>query len=245
MAKILILGATSAIAEQFARLYAKSEHEILLVARNKPLLDEIGKDLTVRGIGKVSSMTHDFSELEKSRELIKDCYKTLGKIDIAFIAYGTLPDQKKISSDSNAIHQEMLLNFNSIVMALSELAIEFEKQQDGTIAVMSSVAGDRGRQSNYIYGSAKGGLSIFMQGLRNRLAKSGVQVLTVKPGFVDTPMTQSFDKGLLWVGPDKIARDIKQAISKRKDVLYTPWFWWWVMLIIRLIPERIFKKLKL
>ena len=245
MAKILILGATSAIAEQFSRLYALAEHEILLVARNASALEEISRDLEVRGVGKVNILSHDFTEIGKAGELVEKSYQILGEINIALIAFGTLPDQIKCSQDSAVMHMEILLNFNAIVVLLNELAMKFEQQKMGSIVVIGSVAGDRGRQSNYIYGSAKGGLSIFMQGLRNRLASDGVQVLTVKPGFVDTPMTKLFDKGLLWVGPDKIARDISRAIEKKKDVLFTPWFWWGIMLIIRLIPEKIFKKLKL
>ena len=111
--------------------------------------------------------------------------------------------------------------------------------------MISSVAGDRGRQSNYIYGCAKGGLTVFLQGLRNRLHKAGVQVLTIKPGFVDTPMTADFKKGLLWVGPDVIARGIYQAIKKGKQVIYLPWFWKFIMLVIKSIPERLFARLKL
>ncbi len=245
MAKILILGASSTIAEHVARLYAKSENEILLVARNVQALTEISQDLGTRGVGKISTVVHDFSDIAGAQNLIKQCYEILGKIDVALIAFGTLPDQAEVSCDSSAMHKEILLNYNSILILLNELTPGFEQQQSGSIAVMSSVAGDRGRQSNYIYGSAKGGLSIFLQGLRNRLAEKNVQVLTVKPGFVDTPMTKSFDKGLLWVGPDKVAKDISKAIDKKKDVLYTPWFWWWIMLIIRAIPEKIFKRLKL
>ncbi len=245
MAKILILGATSAIAEQLARLYAQADNEMLLVARNSKALDEVCRDLEVRGTGKVSSRSHDFNAIEKAQEFIKQCYEILGSIDIVLFAFGTLPDQTRSNQDTTLMHKEILLNYNAIVVLLNELGMKFEKQQSGTIAVLGSVAGDRGRQSNYIYGSAKGGLSIFMQGLRNRLARHDVQVLTIKPGFVDTPMTKSFKKGPLWVGPDKIAQDIKRAIDKRKDVLYTPWYWWWIMLVIRSIPERIFKKLKL
>jgi decaprenylphospho-beta-D-erythro-pentofuranosid-2-ulose 2-reductase len=120
-----------------------------------------------------------------------------------------------------------------------------KQNETGTIAVISSVAGDRGRKSNYVYGSAKGGLTIFLQGLRNALSGSGVHVLTIKPGFVDTPMTNDFTKGLLWAKPEKVAKDIKRAIDKKKNIIYTPWFWRWIMLIIRLIPESVFKKMNL
>jgi decaprenylphospho-beta-D-erythro-pentofuranosid-2-ulose 2-reductase len=125
------------------------------------------------------------------------------------------------------------------------LAKQLEQQGHGCIAVISSVAGDRGRQSNYVYGTAKGALSIFLQGLRNRLGKTGVQVLTIKPGFVDSPMTKDFDKGLLWVKPAMIAQGILRAIEKKKEVVYLPFFWRYIMLIIKMIPEKIFKRLTL
>jgi short-subunit dehydrogenase len=129
---------------------------------------------------------------------------------------------------------------------LTHLANRFEAQKHGSIAVISSVAGDRGRQSNYVYGTAKGAVTIFLQGLRNRLHKSGVQVLTIKPGFVDTPMTAGiYKKGPLWAAPEAIARSIQSGIEKRRDVIYTPLFWMGIMSIIKAIPEWIFKKLKL
>ena len=111
--------------------------------------------------------------------------------------------------------------------------------------VISSVAGDRGRQSNYVYGSAKAAVTTFLQGLRNRLHPAGVQVLTVKPGFVDTPMTSAFPKGPLWASPEQIARGIHRAIQKRKDVVYLPGFWRLIMRVIREIPEAVFKRLSL
>jgi len=128
---------------------------------------------------------------------------------------------------------------------LTLLANRFEAQRHGTLAVIGSVAGDRGRQSNYVYGTAKGALAIFLQGLRNRLHPAGVRVLTVKPGFVDTPMTASFKKGPLWAAPEAVAAAIVAAVERGRDVIYTPWFWWGIMTLIKLVPERVFKKLKL
>ena len=137
-------------------------------------------------------------------------------------------------------------NFTGAVIALSHLANYLEaRQQPGGIIGIASVAGERGRQKNYLYGAAKGGLAIFLQGLRNRLAATPVHVLTVKPGFVDTPMTQGLDGLFLVAPPAKVADDIVRAYTKKKDVLYTPFFWRWIMLITKSIPERFIKKLKL
>lgn len=161
------------------------------------------------------------------------------------IAYGTLSDQKACENNVEMTLQELNINALSVIALLTRLAPYFEAQGEGCIAVISSVAGDRGRQSNYVYGTAKGALSIFLQGLRNRLHKSGVQVLTIKPGFVDTPMTAEFPKGPLWASPEKVALDIEKAIENKCNVLYTPSFWFLIMAIIRNVPESIFKRLSL
>ena len=141
--------------------------------------------------------------------------------------------------------QTLTTNFTAAAICLAHLANDFETRGEGGIIGIGSVAGDRGRQSNYPYGAAKAGLSVFLQGLRNRLAPAGIHVLTVKPGFVDTPMTQGLDGLFLVAPPAKVADDIVRAYTKKKDVLYTPFFWRWIMLITKSIPERIFKKLKL
>jgi decaprenylphospho-beta-D-erythro-pentofuranosid-2-ulose 2-reductase len=154
------------------------------------------------------------------------------------IAHGTLPDQGACQASFDTARREFEVNALSVLSLLTLAANRFEQQRSGTIAVISSVAGERGRQSNYLYGAAKGAVSLFLQGLRNRLSKSGVQVVTILPGFVDTPMTADFPKGPLWAQPDAVARDIVRAIEGGRDVLYTPWFWRWIMLIIRTIPER-------
>ena len=136
-------------------------------------------------------------------------------------------------------------NFTGAAVALGHLANYFEQKASGGIIGIGSVAGDRGRQSNFFYGAAKGGLALFLQGLRNRLTPRGIHVLTVKPGFVDTPMTEELDGLFLVAKPENVANDVVRAYNKKKDVLYTPFFWRWIMLIIRSIPERIFKKLSL
>lgn len=245
MKNILILGATSAIAEQTARIYASRGDNLCLVARDEEKLRTVADDLKVRGAKKVTTLCFDLGHTHKHQELLEVAEKSMTKIDIVLVAYGTLGNQKKCEADFDETLQELQTNFLSVVSLLTLLANLFEQQKYGTIAVISSPAGDRGRQSNYIYGSAKGALSVFLQGLRNRLFKSTVHVLTIKPGFVDTPMTGGFKKGVLWVRPDVIAQGIVHAIDKQKDIVYLPFFWRYIMLIIKLIPERIFKKLSL
>jgi short-subunit dehydrogenase len=164
---------------------------------------------------------------------------------VALIAHGTLPDQKACEASVELLQQEIDNNGLSVVALCTRLANLMEPRGQGTIAVISSVAGDRGRQSNYVYGAAKGMVTRFLQGLRNRLARKGVQVLTIKPGFVDTPMTAAFPKGLLWAKPESVAQGIVAAVDRKKDVVYLPGFWCLIMMIIRHIPEFIFKKLSL
>jgi len=245
MNNLVVLGATSAIAEQVARLYAKPEKHILLVARNENTMSIIANDLQVRGAAKVDTLMYDFSNLEQVDKLVEDIDSTMESIDVLLVAYGTLPNQVECQKNIQLTQDEIKLNYLSIVSVLTGLAPKMVQQGTGTIAVISSVAGDRGRKSNYVYGSAKGALTIFLQGLRNALSDKGVHVLTIKPGFVDTPMTSDFKKGLLWVQPEKIAKDICNAIRVQKDVIFTPWYWRWIMLVIKLIPEKIFKKMNL
>lgn len=245
MRKVLIIGATSAIAEATAKLFAKQGDRLYLLGRNKERLDTLSQDLTIRGADSVSWGTLDVNQFEDHQSTIDKAHKSLDGIDIAFIAHGTLPEQKQCEQNFELALKELNTNAISVISLASKLANIFESQGQGTIAVISSVAGDRGRQSNYIYGTAKGAVTIYLQGLRNRLFKSGVHVLTVKPGFVDTPMTREFDKGALWVKPDKIAKDIYNGIQKNKNVIYTPKIWFLIMAIIKSIPEFIFKRMSL
>lgn len=245
MKNILILGATSAIAEKLAQSFAVNGDKLYLVARNEVRLKTIADDLQVKGCKEVYIQAQDLVDTKQHASLIKLADKKLGGLDIVLVAYGTLSDQKKCETSFEKTLEELNTNCISVISILTHTANLLESKRSGTIVVISSVAGDRGRQSNYIYGTAKGALSIFMQGLRNRLSRHGVHVLTIKPGFVDTPMTKEFTKGLLWVSPDVIAKGIMRAITKRKDVVYLPFFWRYIMLIICSIPENIFKKLSL
>ncbi len=245
MKKILIIGATSAIALEVAKIYALQQCHLFLIGRDEEKLHIVADDLRSRCAQTVDVLAVEITEIETHQRIIEQADHFMQGIDIVLIAYGSLPDQAACETDTGETLNQLNINFISVVALLTRLANDMEKRGVGTLAVISSVAGDRGRQSNYIYGAAKGGLSIFLQGLRNRLASKGVRVLTIKPGFVDTPMTVEFKKGLLWVSAETIAQGIVKAIEKKKDVAYLPGFWWGIMLIIKLIPERIFKKLKL
>lgn len=245
MRKTLIIGATSAIAQATARLFARDGDAIFLLARNEVKLNAIADDLRVRGASQVTAEVFEAHSYDQHKEIIDRAADELGGIDLVLIAYGTLPDQKACEASFDVARREFETNALSVISLLTHLANRFEVQKHGTIAVISSVAGDRGRQSNYVYGSAKGAVTIFMQGLRNRLHASGVKVITVKPGFVDTPMTVAFDKGLLWVQPEKAATGISKAIERGNEIAYVPWFWRYIMCLIRSVPEKIFKRLSI
>lgn len=245
MKKIIIFGATSAIAIEVAKIYSNQVEEILLAARNEEKLKSIKADLETRGNAKIEYMVQDANDSNSLKDFIPRALEKLQSFDLLFVAHGTLPQQTKIENDYTTISKEIQTNFLSVVDLTTQAADYLEKQGKGTIAVISSVAGDRGRQSNYVYGSAKGAVSLFLQGLRNRLTPKGVHVCTIKPGFVDTPMTADVPKNKLFASPDAVAKGIVNAIKKQKDVVYLPFIWKFIMTIIRNIPEGIFKKMKL
>ncbi|MEP6939673.1 MAG: SDR family oxidoreductase [Rudaea sp.] len=246
MRKILIIGATSAIAEAVARRFAERSDALYLVARNAQRLQAIAADLGVRGAARVATATLDVADFAAHAAIVDAAERELGGLDVVLIAHGTLSDQASCETSVEDLRREFDVNAIAAMSLLTLLAPRFEQRKSGTFAVISSVAGDRGRQSNYVYGAAKAALSAFLGGLRQRLAKSNVDVLTIKPGFVDTPMTAAIaNKGVLWAKPEQIAAGIVRAIEKRRSVVYLPWFWRWIMLVIRAIPEPLFKKLRL
>ncbi len=245
MRRVLIIGATSAIAEATARLYAAEGDRLFLVARNPERLAAVADDLRLRGAGAVDIAELEAGGVEHYESVVEAADAALEGFDTVLIAHGTLPDQRACQSSVKLTLRELQVSFLSVVGLLTPIANRMEARGRGNIAVISSVAGDRGRRSNYVYGSAKGALSVFLQGLRHRLAPAGVQVLTVKPGFVDTPMTRNYKKGLLWAQPETIARGIVRAIERRKNEVYLPFFWRYIMLVIRLMPQAIFNKLNI
>ena len=245
MQRILIIGATSAIAEAVARRFAARGARLYLLARNLERLRDLASDLAIRGAATVDCAGLDVNAFDRHPAAIEDAARAMGGIDVALIAHGTLGDQAACEQSIELTLLELSTNAISVISLLTLLANRFETQGGGSIAVVSSVAGDRGRRSNYVYGAAKGAVTIFLQGLRNRLQGSGVHVLTIKPGFVDTPMTAAFEKGPLWSSPERIAQGIERALELKRDVVYLPAWWRLAMTAIKLIPERIFKKLSL
>jgi decaprenylphospho-beta-D-erythro-pentofuranosid-2-ulose 2-reductase len=245
MRKVLIVGATSAIAEAVARIYAERGDALFLVGRNTQALDTVAMDLRVRGAVEVGFETMDANDLAAHQPMLDRAEQFLQGLDTVLIAYGTLSDQKACEQSATLTVQEISNNAVSVAALLTHIASRLEQRRAGAIAVISSVAGDRGRQSNYVYGSAKALVTTFLSGLRQRLWKAGVAVITVKPGFVDTPMTAAFRKGMLWAQPQRVAAGIVRAIDRSAAVVYLPAFWRPIMFIIRAIPETVFRRLSL
>ena len=246
--RFVIFGATSAIAQAVARKLVAKGCSLYCVGRNPHKLQAVLDDLRVRAMDGqvVEGAQSDLSKIVEHESLFEEAEHALGGIDGVLVAHGTLPDQRVCEVSIDRMIEEFETNAMSVISLSTIAAKRFAAQGAGMIVVISSVAGDRGRQSNYVYGAAKGMVSIFLEGLRNRLWKMGVHVLTIKPGFVDTPMTEVFDKsGPLWVSPERAARDIVRAMERRRDIAYVPWFWRPIMFIIRHIPEGVFKRLSL
>jgi decaprenylphospho-beta-D-erythro-pentofuranosid-2-ulose 2-reductase len=205
----------------------------------------MGADLRIRGASRVASRCQDLRSTAAYDDILEQATAELGGLDAALIAHGTLSDQKACESSTDRLLDELQTNAISVMVLCTHLANRFETQNRGVIAVISSVAGDRGRRSNYVYGSAKAAVTAFTSGLRQRLLPKGVHVVTIKPGFVDTPMTAAFKKGLLWASPASVAKDIARAMINGSPVIYTPRFWRPIMWIVRSIPEFLFRRLKL
>ena len=243
--KILVLGATSGIAEATCRIWASQGHSLFLVARNAEKLAAVAADLRVRGASYVDTAVADLDDTDQHPALLAHAINSLTGMDIAYLAHGVLGDQSQAEQDFNTTAHILHTNFMAPVSLLTWLANFCVQRHSGTLAVLSSVAGDRGRKSNYVYGSSKAGLTAFLQGLRNRVDREGVTVLTIKPGPVKTAMTAAMPKSDKFANVDQVAQSIVKAIAAKKDILYVPFLWLPIMCVIRHIPERIFKKLNL
>ncbi len=243
MSYILIIGAKSDIAKAVAKEYAKNGYNLYLAARNSQELSDFSQDIALRYDRKAVCLDFDlldFASHQNFYDSLTD--EPLGVICIA----GYMSDQKQAEIDFYETQKMIDTNYTGCVSLLNIIASNFEKRQSGFIVGVSSVAGDRGRKANYIYGSSKAAFTAYLSGLRNRLFESSVHVLTVKPGFVNTKMTEGMDlPEKLTAQPEEVAKDIYNAQQKNKNILYTKWIWKWVMLIIQNIPEFQFKKMSI
>src|ERR1035438_4552813 len=245
MKRILIMGAASAIAEATARVFAARGDALFLVARDAQRLAAMADDLKVRGAAMAETFVLDARDVDQYPQLVSGAAERLGGLDAALIAHGALSDQAACEQSVAMLQDQFMINAFSVMVLCTDLANRFETQGHGVIAVISSVAGDRGKQSNYVYGAAKATVTAFTSGLRQRLYPKGVRVLTIKPGFVNTPMTAAFKKGALWAAPARVAADIVRAMDRGRSVIYTPLFWRLIMAIIKSVPETIFRRLRL
>jgi decaprenylphospho-beta-D-erythro-pentofuranosid-2-ulose 2-reductase len=227
------------------RQMVSPERRFMLVGRNSNRLTAVAQDLLTRGAAVVDVWTMDLDDTSGHPEMLATAAQRLGKIDLALIAHGVLGDQQTAEQDFEAAAAILHTNFMSVVSLCTWLGNYFKLQRSGTLAVISSVAGDRGRKSNYVYGASKGALNIFLEGLRNRIDRDGVNVLTIKPGFVSTPMTAHVEQNFLFASPEKVAQGILRAIDKRKDVVYLPGFWSLIMFLVRSVPGWQFKKMNM
>jgi short-subunit dehydrogenase len=243
--KILVLGATSGIAEATCRIWASQGASLFLVARNADKLAAVAADLRARGAAFVDTAVADLDATEQHPALLSHAVNSLQGLDVAYLAHGVLGDQPRAEQDFNTAAHILHTNLMAPVSLVTWLANYFVQRRNGVIAVLSSVAGDRGRKSNYVYGSSKAGLSAFLAGLRNRVDREGVTVLTIKPGPTKTAMTAGMKGSEKFADVNAVAKSIVAAINKRQDNLYVPFQWQPIMFVIRHIPERVFKKLNL
>lgn len=246
---ILIYGATSRIAHECARLWARGRHRIVLLGRDAERLAGVAADLRVLSQQPegITSGVLDLASESGLRQRVAEADAAIGGFDVALIAHGSLPEQAGVQNDPTQLRQAIEVNAVSVAQLCEAIAPLMESRRRGTLAVIGSVAGDRGRQSNYVYGASKGFVERYCQGLRNRLYPAGVQVVLVKPGPTDTPMTRGMagKKPGRMADPADVASDIVRGIARGRSVVYTPGIWRWIMTIIRWIPETVFVRLKL
>jgi decaprenylphospho-beta-D-erythro-pentofuranosid-2-ulose 2-reductase len=243
--RVAILGATSAIAEAAARIWAAQGARLVLVGRNPERLEAIAADLIARGAAQAKALVADCAQVDPASELTR-IVEILGGLDVVLLAYGVLGDQTQLECDPVATADLFQTNFTSAAAWCQAAAAILERQRSGALLVIGSVAGDRGRASNYFYGASKAGLGALVEGVAHRLARSGARAVLIKPGFVDTPMTTGVArKGPLWASPETVARKIVASADRGGPVVYAPGFWRAIMFVVRNVPSAIFHKTSL
>lgn len=240
---VLIFGASSDVAKELARQYAQQNNEVTLLGTGVDRLEPFKSDLKVRNNSDINLVEFDILQHKAADEHIN---LLIAQSEISIMLIGYLGDQDKADENDDELARIINLNYTKVVEVINLIQRIYVNKKAGVIAGVSSVAGDRGKQSNFAYGSAKAGLSIYLDGLRNRLYSKGVHVVTIKPGFMATRMTKDMDlPKKLTASPDQAAKTIISAISNRKNKVYVNWMWKYIMIIIKAIPEPIFKKMKM
>jgi len=243
--RIVIIGATSAIAEHCTRLWSTDKTvELVLVGRNAEKIKQLAMDLKVRSPqSTINEITANFTQASDINALVENIASN-GKLDLVLIAHGSLPDQQECQRNLNTCTDEMVINGVSPVLIAEAFAGYMEKNNSGTLVVIGSVAGDRGRKTNYVYGAAKGLVTRYVQGLQHRLANTNVNVVLIKPGPTETPMTAHLkQQGAKLASVESVAEEIVNGIEKGKAVIYTPSKWMVIMMVIRHLPRFIFNKM--
>lgn len=240
--KIAIFGATSAIAQAVARRYADRGAELFVAARDDDKLASVAGDLEARGAARVGTLVADALDDAAPARFLDEAVSFLGRPDAVLIAHGTLPDNDAVRRDGDAVAESFRVNALSAIALATRFAAWFEEVGGGTVAVIGSVAGDRARPSNYVYGAAKGAVDLYLEGMRHKLADTGVRIVTIKPGFVDTPMTAHLPKGLLFASPARVAAGIERAIDRGVEVAYVPGFWRPILFVIRCLPGFVIRR---
>lgn len=242
--RVLIIGAKSAIAKATARLYAEQGCALHLIVRNEDQVEALTSDLLVRGASGVGHSVLDLNKFADHEKTLSAAYESLGGVDVALICHGSLPDQQKVATNFKQTQKEINTNGLSVISLLTALVPRFIEQGAGTIAVITSVAGDRGRQPNFVYGAAKAMVSTYLEGLRGSLLEYNVHIVDIRPGLVDSPMTAQFPKGPLWSSPERVAAKIEKSIRRGAHTVYAPGYWRLIMFVVRAIPDFLFKRLK-
>ncbi|MBS2027581.1 MAG: SDR family NAD(P)-dependent oxidoreductase [Deltaproteobacteria bacterium] len=240
MARVLILGANSAIAAEVARLCAARGDGLYLVGRDAEKLAALRAELSPSMLGVEAA---DLADTQNNAGVIDRALFAMGGVDLALVAHGLLGDQEKSEHEWAEAERVLTTNYLSAVSLLIPLANALEAQQSGVLAVITSVAGDRGRPRNYTYGSAKGALNIYLQGVRSRLYRAGARVYAIRLGPVETPMTATHPKNALFAQPRPIAEQLLRAVEGRREDLYLPWFWRPIMAVVRNLPEPLFQRI--
>ncbi|MCB0307868.1 MAG: SDR family NAD(P)-dependent oxidoreductase [Bdellovibrionales bacterium] len=241
--KVVIFGAYSDIAKALLWKLCEDQTEFLLVGRHQKPLDDLSNALQKRGAPLVITKTCDLSNIQEHQTLFDFIETQFYGYDTAFIAYGNLPDQHQCENNPEHVLEPLLTNYVSACSILLFLAKNMCIRKHGVIGVITSVAGDLGRKTNYVYGSSKGGLSIFLEGLRSRLVQYNIDIVDIRPGFVDTQMTSQFSKGFLYSTPQAIAPRIFSALKQGRAVVYVPFYWKWILLALKCVPRGLLSRL--